>query len=282
MERTPIRNIVDEYIEHIHKDDQDRTKHLHITDVTARCPVGVWLEKTGKASGEVGVGKKRRFEVGHEIERLVVKAIKHKGFLIDDAHKKKLEWPEYNMVGEADVPMKEDDQTYLIEVKSIHPNALDNMDRDEDHKIIPHPHYVAQLQMYMEKYNFTYPDIIGRLFYISLDGRTLEVEVKPDPEIVARVSERAQKLHECITTNKRPEPLQTYIQKKNRKGVMTWYLNWKVQYCISDGLHYHCNPEGRPSDLVAMLEREDITMEEFNKKWIGKLTYKAKKKNDNA
>ena len=257
------------YTKFKHKDDPDRTKHLHVTDVTGRCPVGVVLEKAGIVTkSDTGTGKLMRFEVGHITEEFVKQAIKHAGLL----HKKQkmlYKWPKLNMVGSGDVRIIGD---VLAEVKSIHPMALDKMDNNPERKVKPHEHYVEQLMLYLSKERKKNPNITGQLFYFSLDGRTQEFVIPYDQEVVDKVLRRAKVLNDCIKLGKRPSLLKNFVQEYDkRSGGVKWVLNWKVKYCMTDDIHQHCDPK-----------LWEALAPETSEQMIGKLEYQAKKANDNG
>lgn len=257
------------YTKSLHEDDDDRTKHLHVTDVSSRCPVGVVLEKAGMVKkNDIGTGKLMRFEVGHITEDYVKKAIKHAG-LLEKTQKVKYVWEELNLVGTPDVRVMGD---ILLEVKSIHPFALDRMDANPEGVVKPHTHYVEQVQMYLEKERLSRPNVVGQLFYFSLDGRTSEHVIEYNQEIVDSVKRRAAVLNECINTRKLPTLPKYFVQEydKRTKG-MKWGLDYRVKYCILDGIHQHCDKK-----LYAAMEPN--TPDQF----VSKIEYQAKKANDSG
>jgi hypothetical protein len=113
----------------------------------------------------------------------------------------------------------------------------------------------------LNKLREDYPGIKARIYYESLDGRTFEEEIEYDPTIVADALKRAQILHDCIVADKMPPLPETYIQQDGKTK-----LNWRIQYCLSAGLHQKCDPE------MAKLHPDP-------EKIISKLTYQASKRN---
>lgn len=260
-----ITKATHDYVKKLHEDDEDRTRTLHVTDITSRCPVGVVLEKAGKVVAVKGSGKQLRFEVGHIVEELTRKALKEAG-VIHKGQKKQYSWPELNMTGTPDIGIVDGKQHILVEVKSIHPNALDKMDGKA------HPHYIEQLQVYLSEYRKEFPEAVGKLFYLSLDGRTAEFSMAYDQAIVDGVMKRAAILDQCLKEEKRPSLLPYFVQEPDRRnGGFKWQLNWKAMYCLLDGIHEHCDPA-----LWTALEPEDAD------KMVAKLQYQAKKANDNG
>lgn len=256
-----VTKTLHQYVKDVHADDEDRTKNLHVTDVTGRCPVGVVLEKARVITREpTPPGKSLRFEVGHIIEEFVREGLEHAGVACKN-QKMRFTWPKLNMVGTPDIGIVEEGQEILIEVKSIHTNAFSQMNG------IPHEHYVEQLQMYLEKYRKRKgkKDTYGILFYMALDGCTDEYLVEYDPKVVKKIKARAAVLHECIQTKKRPTMEDYFVIKETKKGPQ-WKLNWKTSYCYMDGIHQHCDKA-----LWDKLEPEST------KQMIGKLEYQAKK-----
>lgn len=250
-----------QYVKDVHADDEDRTKHLHVTDVTGRCPIGVVLEKAGVIKREPTTpGKAMRFEVGHKIEDFAREGLEHAGIACKN-QKMKFKWPKYNMVGTPDIGIVEEGQEVLVEVKSIHPNAFSQM------KGKPHVHYVEQLMIYLEKYRKLKgkKDAYGILLYISLDGCTEEFLVEYDPKMVKRIKARAAVLHNCI--EKRLKPTQTdYFKLEDGPKGPVWKLDWKIKYCFTDGIHQHCD-----KTLWEQLDPDSP------KQMVGKLEYQAKK-----
>lgn len=248
----PIRELRVDHIKS--KDIEDRNAYLHVTDLFA-CPIGVWQQKTGRATPEFNDAKMRRFDAGHNIEERVVEAAQHAGILVSEQDQWR--WPEFNMVGSSDLIVfdPDEDQHWLVEVKSIHTYGIDYLYRDNK----PHEHYVDQVLLYLDKAKEMYPGIKGKLYYEALDGRTAEFIIEPNPERVAELLKQAQTLHNCIEQDIRPEPLPDLIQENGK-----WVVNWKVKYCIENGMHLNC---------------VDNPLDPDPKKWNNKLTYQATKKN---
>lgn len=240
MALLPLRTYYDQMLQKNHASDEDRTRNLHVTDLN-RCPCGVWLEKTGRFKrneGESGDNESRlrRFEVGHTIEAEVGKSLSLAGLVVGEHTR--LEWPEYNMVGSLDRLLCEGGQYTVVEIKSIHPFALDKMVDSVTKKMKPHEHYVEQLMLYMEKLKVKYPNIKGKLFYFSLDGRTAEFDIEYDGVVIAKAHAKAKALHEAITKGIRPEAAPDLVQENGK-----WSVNWKAKYCQANGSHNLCSGE---------------------------------------
>jgi len=267
----PTREYVDAHIDKLHADDPDREEHVHVTELTSQCPVGVYLRKLGVVRPDMNASKLRRFEVGHKIEDLVRESVSER---IDQSLQERLRrdglfWPDHNLKGTPDLILRGTPYE-CTEVKSIHPFALDAMAGR------PHEHYVEQLNSYLGKLRETTQlDWIGRLFYLSLDGRTTEFVIDFDQELYDETLSKARYMAECIRTKTPPAPLPTYVQEVNKKGENVIKLNWKEQYCWSDGVHEYCDAllAGKPFPTTPMTE-------EARKKKIGQLEYQAKKKTD--
>lgn len=248
----PTREYRIEHINSLKEQEPDRTKHLHVTDLSA-CPVGVWLQKTDQAKAELNESVLRRFDAGHAIEERVIEAYKHAKVLV--ISQVPVMWNEYNMVGSADAIIKEGNQHWLIEIKSIHTFAIDHLYKED--KV--HAHYEQQVMLYWSKLKEIYPDLKARIYYEALDGRTFEKEIQYDPEVVTKALDKAKGLHECIINNKKPEKSPEFLLEDDK-----WKLDWRTKYCIDSGIHYKCDENPLSSD---------------SKSWINKLTYKAKKLN---
>lgn len=255
----PLTDRLDKYVESIHANDEDRTKHIHVTDLS-RCPVGVFLEKTGVRKGDAGVGKLRRFEVGHQVEEFVRRALDAAGIISKEIPpKQRLEWPDFNLVGTPDLFVNDKGVLAVVEVKSIHPFALDNMGGK------PHPHYVEQLCLYLDRFT----DHIGRLLYVSLDGRTEEYVIKYDKQIADAAKDKAKILAEAVKSGVRPPLLPYLVEDVDKKGNVVWKLDWRVKYCIQSGIHELCDPE----------RHETLGFPDPDS-WVRKEEYQAKKRND--
>lgn len=267
----PLREHLDLHIDKIHAHDEDRDEHVHVTELTSQCPVGVFLKKRGVVKPDFNTSKLRRFEVGHKVEDLARESLSEQ---IDHALHERFRasgfvLPEFNLKGTPDIPLRGTPYE-MVEVKSIHPFALDNMAGR------PHEHYVEQLNFYLgEAKKATNMDWIGRLFYLSLDGRTNEFVIDFDQELYEETLSKARHMADCIKHERAPEPLPTYVEDINKKGEKVIKLNWKVQYCWSDGIHEYCEA------LLAgkQFPTEPMT-EEARKKKISALEYQAKKQTD--
>ena len=250
----PIRELRIDHIKWENEQKEDRTKHIHVTDL-ARCLSGVWQEKTGRATPDLNESKLRRFDAGHAIESRVVEACKHAGILKDTQGS--LNWPELNMVGSYDLLIQdpEDGQVWLGEVKSIHNYGITHLYKSN--KV--HEHYKEQINLYLNKLREEYPNIKAFIYYEALDGRTYQAEVDYDIKIVDEAKRKAKILHKAIETDIMPYHPETFIQENGK-----WSLNWRVKYCIQSGMHYQCDPE---------------PLHPEPDKWINKLEYQAKKRN---
>lgn len=262
----PLRDYIDEYITIKHSRDEDRTKHIHVTDLS-RCPVGVYLEKLGIVKSDINTSKLRRFEVGHQVEEVVREALSKRGVVDEVLYKELkengLEWKELGMKGTPDIPLKGNE---IVEVKSIHPFALDAMEGK------PHEHYIEQLNLYLGKIQeMTGKKWTGRLFYLSLDGRTNEYVVSYDLELYKSSLMKAQSLREAIDNKRPPTPLPEYEVKTTKRGTVV-KTSWKVTYCIGDGVHEYCSAtlKGEPFPNTPMGEED-------RKRWQGRMEYQAKK-----
>jgi hypothetical protein len=117
-----ISDFLDKHIENIHRDDEDRTLRVHVTDVTSKEPCCVFNIKTGRAveHRENAPGVLRRFEAGHKIEELTKEALFANGWKPLPEDKVQMEWPDCDMVGTPDiVALDPNGVPTLIEVKSI-------------------------------------------------------------------------------------------------------------------------------------------------------------------
>ena len=249
-------------VEHIKAKDAerpDRNEHLHVTDLNS-CPIGVWLQKTGRARPEINESKLRRFDAGHNIEERVIEAYKHAEVLKDE--QVGVSWEEYNMVGSADAIIDDGHGLWLVEVKSIHTYGISHLYRSN--KV--HDHYLEQIMLYWSKLKQRpeYKDKLGaRIYYEALDGRTFEQKIEWDEQICLDALKKAERLHQAISANEPPEGLETFVEENGKMK-----LNWKVKYCIESGMHYKC----------ATYTAEDVLSIE-PAKWISKLEYQAKKLN---
>lgn len=264
----PLREHLDLHIDKIHAHDADRDEHVHVTELTSQCPVGVYLKKRGEVTPDMNASKLRRFEVGHKIEDLAREALHEQ---IDHALQERFRAngfviPSLNLKGTPDIPLRGSPYE-MVEVKSIHPFALDAMAGR------PHDHYVEQLNFYLgEAKKATKMEWIGRLFYLSLDGRTMEFIIEFDQALYDLTLAKATTMRDCLANETAPEPLPTFVEEVNKKGETVTRLNWKVQYCIGDGIHEYCEAllAGKPFPTTPMTDEE-------RKRWIGRLEYKAKK-----
>jgi len=249
----PIR----EYrIEHLQEEASkvDRSKNIHVTDLS-RCLAGVWQEKTGRAKVEHNESKLRRFDAGHIIESRVLEALESKGVL--HSAQGSLDWPELNMTGSYDMIINEDDGMWLVEVKSIHPYGISHLYKSN--KV--HEHYLEQVNLYLSKLREEYPEIKARIYYEALDGRTFEQEIKYNQLIVEKALEKAKTLKKAIDTDTMPDPPEIFVKENNG-----WKLNWRVEYCLTSGLHQKCDPK--------------TAIDPDPEKCISKLKYQSKKLNN--
>lgn len=227
-----ISDFLDKHVENIHKGDEDRSLRLHVTDITGRPHCCVFQEKSGRATANRGdkLGKLRRFEVGHQMEAFVVTALFENGWKPLPEHKVQMEWADCNLVGTPDViALDPDGVPTLIEVKSIHPMALDQM------KGKPHDHYVQQLNVYGHRLIEKYPNLQMKLFYLSLDGRVQQNDIFFDAAMAQKTLNDAKTLNLAVQTSSPLVAEPNIIQEDGK-----YKPNWKVKYSMADEVHQHC------------------------------------------
>lgn len=227
MEKTIIDSL-DEYIADIHKDDEDRAKHLHVTDLS-QCPAKVWLQKTGKWQPEPSVAKIRRFEVGHQIEEFITVGLLGKDYEELPENKQQMEWKKLNLVGTPDIlaKRKSDGVPVLIEVKSSHPFKFDKMGNGAD------KHHEEQIMIYANKLLKDYPNLELYIVYFSLDGRMLQHKIKYNPNVVTDAFLRAMSLNEHIKNDTMPKPADNVMFEDGK-----WVPNWRARYNVLDGVYH--------------------------------------------
>lgn len=227
-----VVRFVDKHIENLHAKDEDRSAQLHVTDITGRAHCCVFQEKTGRATAnrDDRPGQLRRFEIGHVMEAFVSTALFENGWTPLPEHKEQITWDDCGLMGTPDVvALDPNGVPTLIEVKSTHPMALDNM------KGKPHAHYVEQVNLYGHRLIEKYPNLCIKLFYMSLDGRTLQFDINYDAQMAEKTLNDARTIALAIKSGmpiKAEDPI-VYEDGKYKP-------NWKIKYSIADGVHQHC------------------------------------------
>ncbi|MEK6883779.1 MAG: hypothetical protein AABY22_29390, partial [Nanoarchaeota archaeon] len=119
----------------------------------------------------------------------------------------------------------------VYEIKSVNSKAFWWMAK-EGFKI--KPEHELQIQWYLKKLIEKYPDIEGRVLYVSRDDLVIqELNTSYNPEIAKQSEEKFRLLNECWRNQTLPpvEPAVVF-NDANRK----WQVNYKARYCSHHSL----------------------------------------------
>ena len=198
---------------HLNREFRPKTIGRYYPSEIGNCLRKVWF--TYKKPKEMDKEKLKVFQVGlmlHDFISDVLRSEKTPDVrLIQSEVPFKLNFPEFSVSGRVDdvLVVEKDQKKLLVEVKST---KLLSMAKEPS---LPH---TMQIQLYMHALRI--PD--GLILYVEKPSlKTVQYEVRYDPELVKQILERFQNLHSSLKNEKIPGP-----EAKQKKE-----MEWMCKYC---------------------------------------------------
>lgn len=198
---------------HLHREFRQKEIGRYYPSEIGNCLRKVWF--TYKKPKEPDKEKLKVFQVGlmlHDFISDVLRSEKNPDVrLIQSEVPFRLNFPEFSVSGRVDdvLVVEKEKKKLLVEVKST---KLLSMVKEAS---LPH---VMQIQLYMHALKI--PD--GVILYVEKPSlKTIQYEIKYDPELVKQIIERFQNLHSSLKNGEIPDP-----EAKQKKG-----MEWMCRYC---------------------------------------------------
>ncbi|NIO23185.1 MAG: Dna2/Cas4 domain-containing protein [Candidatus Aenigmarchaeota archaeon] len=198
---------------HLNREFRPKDIGRYYPSEIGNCLRKVWFSY--KKPKEVDKEKLKIFQVGlmlHDFISEVLRSEKTPDVrLIQSEVPFRLNFPEFSVSGRVDdvLIVERDNRKLLVEVKST---KLLSMVREPS---LPH---VMQIQLYMHALKI--PD--GMILYVEKPSlKTIQYEIKYDPELVKRILERFHNLHSSLKSEKIPDP----------EAKLTKEMEWMCRYC---------------------------------------------------
>lgn len=182
----------------ISEDNKPRKIKMWHASSIAKCPRALYLERLGvKPLNNPTGAKVLRWNTGHKIEESIRPYLKELyPNLISNI---RLESKKLDLTGEFD--NYDPDSKQIIEIKSVHPYAVQRGELRDKKQYIHHEWqqaaYVLLMGKEMPVEQITY-------LYITLGGLLVPYTTPVKPEIVKRVSDKLKYLNECLEGSKMP------------------------------------------------------------------------------
>lgn len=235
-----VQSAIDNYIKE-NREEKERNS-FYITDL-ARCPSGVFLERSGVEPTE-GFSERqfRVFEAGNVFEEFALKAlrdgegyeIKEQGSIVIDGFR-----------GRYDGLIIQDNHAHVLEFKSMHSRGFHWMNKSgEDAK----EHHIEQMMCYLHGLKDEYETVVGSVIYISKDDMCIkQADFAYDEDMMKDLLMRIEILNQAWKAGAIPTPAKAVVFDEAR-GKYT--VNWKAKYCP-----YHDQCTGDP-DWLGKAEAE--------------------------
>ncbi|NIQ17870.1 MAG: Dna2/Cas4 domain-containing protein [Candidatus Aenigmarchaeota archaeon] len=198
---------------HLNREFKPKQIGRYYPSEIGNCLRKVWF--TYKHPKELDKEKLKVFQVGlmlHDFISEVLRSEKTPDVrLIQSEVPFRLNFPEFQVSGRVDdvLIVERDNKKLLVEVKST---KLLSMVKKPS---LPH---VMQIQLYMHALRI--PD--GMILYVEKPSlKTIQYEIKYDPELVKQILERFQNLHSSLKSESIPDP-----EAKLKKE-----MEWMCRYC---------------------------------------------------
>ncbi len=151
-----------------------------------------------------GVGLQMVFDMGREIEEIVLKELREAGFQIHEGQRA-FSWPEYGITGSIDGMIIMDGEAIPLEIKSASPFAYDSINSVEDIKKHKYPYmrrYLSQVTLYCLMSN---KDRAVLLFKNKVSGALKEIWVPLDYELGETLLKRAEAINAHVAAGTIPD-----------------------------------------------------------------------------
>jgi len=198
---------------HLNREFRPKEIGRYYPSEIGNCLRKVWF--TYKKPKEIDKEKMKVFQVGlmlHDFISEVLRSEKTPDVrLIQSEVPFRLNFPEFSVSGRVDdiLIVERDKKKILVEVKST---KMLSMVKEPS---LPH---VMQIQLYMHALKI--PD--GMILYVEKPSlKTIQYEIKYDPELVKQILERFKNLHSSLKSEKIPDP-----EAKQKKE-----MGWMCRYC---------------------------------------------------
>ena len=153
-----------------------------------------------------GVELQQIFDLGREIEEIVLKELREAGFQIHEGQRT-FSWPEYKISGSIDGMLIIDGEAVPLEIKSASPFAYDSINSAEDIKRHRYPYmrrYISQVTLYCLLSNKEKAVII---FKNKVSGALKEIWVPLDWELGETLLKRAEAINSHVDAGTLPDPI---------------------------------------------------------------------------
>lgn len=147
------------------------------------------------------------FDMGREIEEIVLKELREAGFQIHEGQRA-FQWPEYKITGSIDGMIILDGEAVPLEIKSASPFAFDSINTVEDisrHKYPYMRRYLSQVTLYCLLSNKERAVI---LFKNKSTGALKEIWVPLDYDLGEILLKRAESINAHVAAGTVPDPIQ--------------------------------------------------------------------------
>jgi CRISPR/Cas system-associated exonuclease Cas4 (RecB family) len=144
------------------------------------------------------------FDMGREIEEIVLKELREAGFQIHEGQRA-FQWPEYKITGSIDGMIILDGEAVPLEIKSASPFAFDSINTVEDIRRHKYPYmrrYLAQVTLYCLLSN---KDRAVILFKNKSTGALKEIWVPLDYELGETLLKRAEEINRHVDAGTLPD-----------------------------------------------------------------------------
>lgn len=144
------------------------------------------------------------FDMGREIEEIVLKELREAGFQIHEGQRA-FSWPEYGITGSIDGMIIMDGEAIPLEIKSASPFAYDSINSVEDIKKHKYPYmrrYLSQVTLYCLMSN---KDRAVLLFKNKVSGALKEIWVPLDYELGETLLKRAEAINAHVAAGTIPD-----------------------------------------------------------------------------
>ncbi len=146
------------------------------------------------------------FDLGREIENIVLKELREAGFQIHEGQRT-FSWPEYKITGSIDGMIIIDGKAIPLEIKSSSPYAFDSINSVEDIKHHRYPYmrrYISQVTLYCLLSN---KDKAVIVFKNKVTGALKEIWVPLDYDLGEILLKRAEAINAHVAAGTVPDPI---------------------------------------------------------------------------
>lgn len=153
-----------------------------------------------------GPGLQMVFNMGREMEDIVLKELREAGFAINE-QQRAFNWPEYQLTGSIDGKIIIDGKAYPLEIKSASPFAFDSINSADDirnHKYHYMRKYISQLTLYLLLDNKERGVLI---FKNKSTGQLKEIWIDLDYDLGESLLQKAASVNKHVQEGTIPPPI---------------------------------------------------------------------------